>query len=84
LTAGGKGLLQKLLSSVYKGVIFCLLGIACIIINPLMAAETEGSKVFTAIGIVGIALGIGFLVSTFISYKLSRKWGIIDMEKMDE
>ena len=67
----------KILSSLSKGVIFSTFGIALVIIGQIF---TEEMKYFNAFGIVIIALGVGFLISTFISYKLSKKWGIIDEE----
>jgi hypothetical protein len=72
---------NKLLSSISKGIILSMLGIAFIVIAPLFSTVTEESRIFTAIGIIFIALGIGFLVSSFISYLLSKKWGIIKQEK---
>jgi len=66
---------EKILSSLRKGIILSFLGIAIIVIGSLFAAEM---KYFIAFGIVLIALGVGFLVSTKISYNLSKKWGIID------
>ena len=65
----------KIMSSLSKGVILSTLGIALVIIGQIFI---EGVKYFNAFGIVIIALGVGFLISTFISYKLSKKWGIID------
>lgn len=66
---------EKLLSSLSKGVILVTLGIALILVGQIF---TEEMKYFIAFGIVFIALGVGFLISTFISYTLSKKWGIID------
>ena len=65
----------KLLSSLSKGVILVTLGIALILVGQIFPGEM---KYFIAIGIVLIALGVGFLISTFIAYTLSKKWGIID------
>ena len=65
----------KLLSSLSKGVILVTLGIALILVGQIFPREM---KYFIAIGIVLIALGVGFLISTFIAYTLSKKWGIID------
>ena len=67
----------KILSSLSKGVILSTFGIALVIIGQIF---TEEMKYFNAFGIVIIALGVGFLISTFISYKLSKKWGIIEEE----
>jgi len=60
----------KILSSLSKGVILFFLGVALVIIGQIFTGEM---KYF--------ALGVGFLISTFISYKLSKKWGIIDEER---
>ena len=66
---------EKLLSSLTKGVILITLGIALILVGQIFTGEM---RYFIAFGIVFIALGAGFLISTFISYTLSKKWGIID------
>jgi len=68
----------KILSSLSKGVILFFLGVALVIIGQIFTGDM---KYFNAFGIVIIALGVGFLISTFISYKLSKKWGIIDEER---
>jgi hypothetical protein len=68
---------EKLLSSLSKGVILVTLGIALILVGQIFKEEM---RYFIAFGIVFIALGAGFLISTFISYTLSKKWGIIDEE----
>jgi len=69
---------QKILFSLSKGVIITFIGISLILIKQIFPEEMQ---YFLAIGIVLIALGLGFLVSTFISYTLSKKWGIIDGNK---
>ncbi len=77
LRLNGRAPREKILSSLSKGVILSFLGIAIIVIGGLFVGEM---MYFIAFGIVIIALGAGFLVSTKISYKLSKKWGIIDEE----
>jgi hypothetical protein len=69
---------QKILSSLSKGVIISFIGVSLILIGQIF---TEEMKYFLAFGIIFIALGLGFLVSTFISYTLSKKWGIINGDK---
>jgi vacuolar-type H+-ATPase subunit I/STV1 len=66
---------EKLLSSLSKGVILVTLGIALILVGQIFQEEM---KYFIAFGIVFIALGVGFVISMYISYTLSKKWGIID------
>jgi len=69
---------QKILSSLSRGIIISFIGVSLILIGQIFPGEM---KYFLAFGIVLIALGVGFLVSTFISYTLSKKWGIIDGDK---
>jgi hypothetical protein len=66
---------EKLLSSLSKGVILVALGISLILVGQIF---TEEMRYFIAFGIVFIALGVGFVISMYISYTLSKKWGIID------
>lgn len=80
LTIEGIDPKEKLISSISKGVIFSIVGIAFIIIGPILTELTGEIRIFQALGIVTIALGIGFLVSSFISYFLRKNWGIIDTE----
>jgi len=65
---------QKILSSLSRGIIISFIGVSLILIGQIF---TDEMKYFLAFGIIIIALGLGFLVSTFISYTLSKKWGII-------
>lgn len=69
---------QKILFSLSKGAIILFVGISLILIGQVFPDEM---RYFLAAGIILIALGVGFLVSAFISYTLSRKWGIIDGDK---
>ncbi len=69
---------QKILSSLSKGVIISFIGISLVLIGRIFPDEM---RYFLAFGVVFIALGVGFLVSTFISYTLSKKWGIMDEDK---
>ena len=66
---------EKLLSSLSKGVILVALGISLILVGQIFTGEM---RYFTAFGIVFIALGVGFVISMYISYTLSKKWGIIE------
>ena len=77
LTIEGFNPKDKLLSSITKGIILLMLGGAFFSIDPLLPTVNEDARIFTALGLIFGALGIGFLVSSFISYLLSKKWGII-------
>lgn len=81
LTIEGFSPKEKLLSSISKGIILFILGAAFFCIDPLFSTLTEDARIFTALAFIFVALGIGFLVSSFISYLLSKKWGIIKQEE---
>lgn len=72
---------EKLLSSISKGIILLMLGVAFFSIDPLFSTVTEDAQIFAALAFIFVALGIGFLISSFISYLLSKKWGIIKQEE---
>lgn len=78
LRFNGQAPKEKILSSLSKGVILSFLGISLVLIGQIFRDEM---RYFLAFGVVFIALGVGFLVSTFISYTLSKKWGIMDEDK---
>jgi len=65
---------EKLISAVSSGVIIGFLGIAVLLASWVFGEEM---RYVMAAGISIIALGIGFLVSAVVSYRLSKKWGII-------
>ncbi len=83
LTIGSLRPKEKLISAISKGIIFLFLGIAIVIMGPFLSPHGEESNGIQAFGILSMVLGAGFLVSTFISYKLSKKWGIIDTERTE-
>lgn len=80
LTSGGQGAKENLISGVSKGIITTILGVALLVAGPFMATDTEGINMVHGIGIAVILLGIGFLIATFVSYILSKKWGLMDSE----
>lgn len=84
LTAKGIGPKEKLLASIAKGIIFSIVGLAIMFIGPFLGGgDINDIRGVQSLGIVSIAIGVGFLVSTFISYKLSKKWGIIDPDNLN-
>ncbi len=79
LTINGQGLKEKLMSTVSTGIIVGFLGIGVIVFGS-MTGTSENTIYFFASGIALFVLGIGFLVSALVSYRLSRKWGILKEE----
>lgn len=73
----GLGPKEKILSALTKGIVLTLLGISLIVISQLFAGEI---KYLAILGIVVFTLGIGFLITTYVSYRLFVKWGLMDEE----
>jgi hypothetical protein len=67
---------DKMLSTITKAVVLAFLGLGFFLISHLY--PFDDSRVFGVFGIIALALGLGFGVSTIISFTLSRKWGIIN------
>ncbi|RLE22588.1 MAG: hypothetical protein DRJ08_03925 [Acidobacteria bacterium] len=72
---------DRILSAVYKAVILLVLGIA---VYALRGTLDEGAVAFTILGTVLMAFGIGYIIATFISYRLASKWGMIPKEAPEE
>jgi len=72
---------QRIMGSVQAGVILALVGVAAIFLRTQIADSYEP---FVFLGAVGLALGLGFLISSAISFFLSRHWGLINGNSGDE
>ena len=75
------GTRDRIISAVYKAVILLIVGIAVYVLRGTL---DEGTVVFTILGTVLMAFGIGYLIATFISYRLASKWGMIPTETREE
>ncbi|MEM7479908.1 MAG: hypothetical protein AAF481_01930 [Acidobacteriota bacterium] len=65
----------RILGSIQAGLILLVGGIAFFVQRHLIAGSYEG---FTFLGTLGIALGVGFLLSAGVAYFLSRSWGLLE------
>ncbi len=68
--------LNKILASIQKGAIFTLLGLGLIILGNIFSAP-EGGGLMLVFGVVSFMIGAGFLVSSYISYRLAKTWGMM-------
>lgn len=66
---------DKILWSVQAGIVLLMAGLACMFLRGQISEGFEG---FTVLGALGIALGVGFLLSAAIAFLLSKKWGVIN------
>lgn len=67
---------ERILGSIQKGIILTLLGLGFLILAWKYHRDDPGD-VFTVIGVVGLSLGIGFLLSAGVSYRLSKSMGLL-------
>jgi hypothetical protein len=65
----------KILGSVQVGIILSLASIGMLVIDSRIEVPGEG---LTVVGILGLTIGIGFLISSAVSYALSKSWGLIN------
>ena len=65
---------RKILASITAGVILTMFGISLLIMNVVAFDHEEG---LIGGGSIFVMIGIGFLVSAAISYRLSKAWGLL-------
>ncbi len=77
----------RVLGSVQAGLILFLLGIAILFVRFTMPGigrdpieHMQDAHMLLAFSFLLLALGLGFLVSAAVSYKLSKNWGLFDRE----
>jgi hypothetical protein len=67
----------RILSALQAGAVITLLGIGFFILRYTSPLE-DAVEGFTVIGVLGICLGLGFLVSSAAAYVFSKNWGLIN------
>ena len=72
---------EGILRSTQIGVILTLLGFGFLSIRGVIHGGVGDKEGPVVIGMLLISLGIGFLVSSAISYRLSRSWGLLPLNK---
>ena len=72
---------NRILASVQAGVILVCVSIAFLAIGINFPDVAEGFKI---LGALGLALGIGFLISAGLSYRLSKSFGLFDRNRSIE
>ena len=82
ITIQGAAPTNKILGSIQKGVIFVLAGLGSLFLGNLFDKTLGGDLYIVLIvgGTIVLMLGIGFLISTGITYRLSKSWGLIGVE----
>jgi hypothetical protein len=68
--------LGRILWSIQGGVVLIAGGIGLQVVSARVA--DDASQPLHALGVLGIALGLGFLVSAIISFVISQRLGLIE------
>lgn len=68
---------RRILNSVQIGTILIAVGTAFLLIRNAIESIHE-KEPLTVFGILGLMAGLGFLVSAFASWKLSKMWGLMN------
>ena len=66
--------MARILGAIQAGVILTLIGIALLFLRGRIAG---GEDAFLGFGAVVLALGVGFLISSAVSYALSKSMGLL-------
>jgi hypothetical protein len=71
--------IQKILKSIQIGIILTLLGIGLLVLGNIFGESLGGDLyiVLTVSGTIALMIGVGFLISTGISYYLSKSLGLL-------
>jgi len=67
----------RILSALQAGAVITLLGIGFVVLSYTSPLE-DTAEGFVVIGVLGISLGLGFLVSSAAAYVFSKNWGLIN------
>ncbi len=71
----------RILISLRRGIILLALGVVFLIFAMHFARQSDG---FLFFGGLGVALGAGFLISSWVSYGLSKKLGLLNQDRNTE
>jgi hypothetical protein len=72
--------LARVLNGIQLGVVLILLGVSLIAVRAGQADEAARNALLL-IGVPGMAIGAGFLISAVISYRLCKFWGLLAKDR---
>jgi hypothetical protein len=64
----------RILGSIQAGLLFIACGIGLYATRHVV---NDGQEGFYVLGVLGMLVGAGFLASSFLSYRLSKAWGLL-------
>ncbi len=76
LTTGRRHAGKSILLALQIGTVVSLLGITTLALGFMYPMNRPGAHPAIVLGALVLALGVGFLISAGISYRLSKAWGL--------
>lgn len=73
--------LSRILWSLQAGIVLLVFGLGLVILSGRLI--TEIATPMMVFGVMGIALGAGFIISAFAAYFASRRFGLLDPPRVD-
>jgi hypothetical protein len=77
VTTGQASPSTRILNAIQSGAILGVIGAAILIVMKSTNQDYDVVQVFTLLGSIILATGLGFLISAGISYILCRSWGLL-------
>lgn len=65
---------RKVLFGLQAGIVLAMAGLAFLVLGWMYHFDDDG---FTILGVLALATGMGFLLSSALSYYLSQKWNLL-------
>lgn len=72
----------KILGSLQAGVLSVAVGIALLVSRGFIDS-TDAEAGLHVLGVLGIMVGVGFLVASTVSYVLIRRWGLLPADRAE-
>lgn len=66
----------RILGSVQAGIILAVAGIGFLVVRSMVEMNDQSGVIF--LGVLCVALGVGFLISAFAAHVLSKSYGLIN------
>lgn len=68
--------IRRIVAAAQAGVVLSFVGVGTWSTRNLFTAE--GTQAVSFVGIVMLALGLGYITSSIVAYVMSKRWGLLD------
>ena len=71
---------DRIVRAAQTGIVITMLGLGFLTVGGIVR-DIEGSTAASVFGVLLIALGVGYLLSSFAAHRLSKQLGLLDLER---